>query len=119
VSLFLTLRERGTFGHLLPMFLAVGAGRPQDRRPTAAAPSPARNGGSNPKSFLAKVGEGRSIGEYRKDQIVFSQGALRSHQFLRWIDREQPNDRSSVCALYKHHPKILPSIQLCRPWSPC
>ena len=28
----------------------------------------------NPKSFLAKVGEGRSIGTYRKDQIVFSQG---------------------------------------------
>ena len=28
----------------------------------------------NPKSFLAKVGEGRSIGKYAKDQIVFSQG---------------------------------------------
>jgi CRP/FNR family cyclic AMP-dependent transcriptional regulator len=28
----------------------------------------------NPKSFLAKVGEGRSIGTYRKDQTVFSQG---------------------------------------------
>jgi CRP/FNR family cyclic AMP-dependent transcriptional regulator len=28
----------------------------------------------NPKSFLAKVGEGRSIERYRKDQIVFSQG---------------------------------------------
>src|SRR5436190_24139666 len=28
----------------------------------------------HPKSFLAKVGEGRSIGKYRKDQIVFSQG---------------------------------------------
>jgi CRP/FNR family cyclic AMP-dependent transcriptional regulator len=28
----------------------------------------------NPKSFLAKVGEGRSIGTYHKDQIVFSQG---------------------------------------------
>ena len=28
----------------------------------------------DPKSFLAKVGEGRSIGTYRKDQIVFSQG---------------------------------------------
>jgi CRP-like cAMP-binding protein len=28
----------------------------------------------NPKSFLAKVGEGRSIGEYREDQIIFSQG---------------------------------------------
>ena len=29
---------------------------------------------SYPKSFLAKVGEGRSIDTYRKDQIVFSQG---------------------------------------------
>jgi CRP/FNR family transcriptional regulator, cyclic AMP receptor protein len=28
----------------------------------------------DPKSFLAKVGEGRSIARYRKDQIVFSQG---------------------------------------------
>ena len=28
----------------------------------------------DPKSFLAKVGEGRSIGKYGKGQIVFSQG---------------------------------------------
>jgi CRP/FNR family cyclic AMP-dependent transcriptional regulator len=28
----------------------------------------------DPKSFLAVVGKGRSIGEYGKDQIVFSQG---------------------------------------------
>ncbi|MGB8901701.1 MAG: Crp/Fnr family transcriptional regulator [Methylocella sp.] len=28
----------------------------------------------DPKSFLALAGEGRSIGEYRKDEIVFSQG---------------------------------------------
>src|ERR1700730_7786294 len=28
----------------------------------------------DPKLFLAKAGEGRSIGTYRKDQIVFSQG---------------------------------------------
>ena len=28
----------------------------------------------DPKFFLAKVGEGRSIERYRKDQIVFSQG---------------------------------------------
>jgi CRP/FNR family transcriptional regulator, cyclic AMP receptor protein len=28
----------------------------------------------DPKSFLAKVGEGRSIREYHKDQIVFAQG---------------------------------------------
>ena len=30
----------------------------------------------DPKSFLAKVGEGRTIFKYRKDQIVFSQGEL-------------------------------------------
>jgi len=30
----------------------------------------------DPKSFLAKVGEGRSIVKYRKGQIVFSQGDL-------------------------------------------
>ena len=28
----------------------------------------------DPKAFLAKVGEGRSIVKYRKDQTVFSQG---------------------------------------------
>ena len=28
----------------------------------------------DPKSFLALVGEGRKVGVYRKDQIVFSQG---------------------------------------------
>jgi CRP/FNR family cyclic AMP-dependent transcriptional regulator len=28
----------------------------------------------DPKSFLAKVGEGRTIDKYRKEQIVFSQG---------------------------------------------
>src|SRR6476620_3377649 len=28
----------------------------------------------DPKSFLAKIGEGRSIGKYRKDRIVVSQG---------------------------------------------
>ena len=28
----------------------------------------------DPKSFLAMVGEGRGIGEYRTDDIVFSQG---------------------------------------------
>ena len=28
----------------------------------------------DPKVFLAKVGEGKTISKYRKDQIVFSQG---------------------------------------------
>ena len=37
---------------------------------TAAAVSPA----FNPKSFLAKIGNGRTIGKYRKGQVVFSQG---------------------------------------------
>ncbi len=30
----------------------------------------------DPKSFLAKVGDGRTISKYRKDQVVFSQGEL-------------------------------------------
>jgi len=28
----------------------------------------------NPKTFLAEFGEGRTIGKYRKDQVIFSQG---------------------------------------------
>ena len=32
----------------------------------------------DPKSFLAKVGEGRGIGEYRKDAIIFSRETLRT-----------------------------------------
>ncbi len=30
----------------------------------------------DPKVFLAKVGEGKTISKYRKDQIVFSQGEV-------------------------------------------
>jgi len=33
-----------------------------------------QNPSFDPKLFLAKVGEGRSIGKYRENQIVFSQG---------------------------------------------
>jgi CRP/FNR family transcriptional regulator, cyclic AMP receptor protein len=35
----------------------------------------------NPKAFLAKVGEGRNIGKYRKSEIVFSQGDLADKVF--------------------------------------
>jgi hypothetical protein len=35
-----------------------------------------RKASFNPKSFLAKVSEGRSIAMYPSDQIVFSQGDL-------------------------------------------
>jgi CRP/FNR family transcriptional regulator, cyclic AMP receptor protein len=43
-------------------------GREWSTMATAKAPS------FDPQSFLAKVGEGRSIGRYRKNQIVFAQG---------------------------------------------
>jgi CRP/FNR family transcriptional regulator, cyclic AMP receptor protein len=33
-----------------------------------------RQSSFDPKSFLAKIGDGRGIGKYRKDQVVFSQG---------------------------------------------
>ena len=36
--------------------------------------APKRGPSFTPKSFLAKVGEGRSIGNYHANQIVFSQG---------------------------------------------
>src|SRR5512134_454491 len=36
----------------------------------------------DPKSFLAKVGDGRTIDKYRKGQIVFSQGEPASHVFF-------------------------------------
>ena len=40
----------------------------------AAIRRPCRRPSFNPKSFLAKVGEGRSIHAYPEAQIVFSQG---------------------------------------------
>ena len=30
--------------------------------------------GFEPKAFLAKVGDGKTISKYQKDQVVFSQG---------------------------------------------
>jgi CRP-like cAMP-binding protein len=35
----------------------------------------------DPKSFLAKVGDGRRIGKYRKDETIFSQGDLADSVF--------------------------------------
>ena len=35
----------------------------------------------NPKVFLAKVGEGKTISKYRKDQVVFSQGQVADSVF--------------------------------------
>jgi hypothetical protein len=38
--------------------------------------TPKRKKSFDPKSFLAQVGDGHSIGKYGKGQVVFSQGAL-------------------------------------------
>src|SRR3978361_491516 len=35
----------------------------------------------DPKAFLAKVGEGKTILEYRKDEVVFAQGDVASTVF--------------------------------------
>jgi CRP/FNR family transcriptional regulator, cyclic AMP receptor protein len=36
-----------------------------------------------PKTFLAKVGDGKTITEYHKDQVVFSQGSEADAVFFR------------------------------------
>jgi CRP/FNR family transcriptional regulator, cyclic AMP receptor protein len=36
----------------------------------------------DPKVFLAKVGEGKTVIEYRKDQIVFAQGDMADTVFI-------------------------------------
>jgi CRP-like cAMP-binding protein len=46
----------------------------QTRGQEARVMAPKRRPSFDPKSFLAKVGEGRSIDRFGKDQIVFSQG---------------------------------------------
>jgi CRP-like cAMP-binding protein len=59
----------------------------------------------NPKSFLAKVGEGRSNGEYRKDQTVFSQGDpadtvfyIQKGKVKITVVSEQGKEASGICA---------------------
>jgi CRP-like cAMP-binding protein len=46
------------------------SGRIITTKRTAAKRTPA----FDPRSFLAKIGDGRTISKYRKDQVVFSQG---------------------------------------------
>ena len=43
-----------------------------------------RKGGTvsfDPKTFLAKVGDGKTVSKYQKDQIIFSQGAAADEVF--------------------------------------
>jgi CRP/FNR family cyclic AMP-dependent transcriptional regulator len=41
-----------------------------------------RNSSFDPKSFLSKVGEGKTIATYRRNQIVFSQGDVADAVFI-------------------------------------
>jgi hypothetical protein len=48
-------------------------------RPSSQTEAPVKMHGKvsfDPKAFLARVGEGKTIATYRKDQIVFSQGEI-------------------------------------------
>jgi len=45
----------------------------------------------DPKIFLAKVGEGKTISKYRKDQIVFSQGEVADAVFYIQQGRSAPH----------------------------
>jgi hypothetical protein len=47
----------------------------------------------DPKLFLAKVGKGRTIAEYPKDQMVFSQGDPANTVF--YIQKGKSSSRSS------------------------
>ena len=59
----------------------------------------------NPKSFLAKVGDGRSIDTYCKDQIVFAQGDpadtvfyIQKGKVKITVVSEQGKEASGICA---------------------
>ena len=45
----------------------------------------------DPKEFLAKVGEGKTISKYRKDQIVFSQGEVADAVFPSKVRSSSPS----------------------------
>src|SRR3984893_956232 len=54
--------------------MIIESSRLRDSRHRRCVIATIRRPSFDPKSFLAMVGEGRGIGEYHKDQIVFSQG---------------------------------------------
>src|SRR6266700_1025846 len=47
----------------------------------------------DPKIFLAKVGEGKTISKYQKDQIAFSQGEVADAGFLHPARQDQTHRR--------------------------
>jgi CRP/FNR family transcriptional regulator, cyclic AMP receptor protein len=59
-----------------PVLLRPSSGTaPVSRKSRAALPKKGKSS-FDPKTFLARVGDGRSLAKYRKGQIVFSQGEI-------------------------------------------
>ncbi len=57
-----------------PVLIRPSSGKAPVRSKSRAASSRKGKASFDPKTFLARVGEGRSLAKYRKGQIVFSQG---------------------------------------------
>ena len=55
-----------------------------------------RQASFDPKKFLAKVGEGKTISKYRKDQIVFSQGEIADAVFYIQQGKVKPSSPSKA-----------------------
>ena len=52
-----------------------------------------RKAAFEPKTFLAKIGDGKTITEYQKDQVVFSQGGKADAVFLHPEGQDQAHRR--------------------------
>ena len=50
----------------------------------------------DPKTFLAKAGEGKTISRYRKDEIVFAQGGVADAVFYIQEGKVSPSFPSRV-----------------------
>jgi CRP/FNR family cyclic AMP-dependent transcriptional regulator len=59
-----------------PVLMRPSSGTASVRRKSRAASSRKGKASFDPKTFLARVGDGRSLTKYRKGQIVFSQGEI-------------------------------------------
>jgi hypothetical protein len=58
-----------------PLVLRPSNGRAPARKKSKASSRKKRRA-FDPKAFLAKMGEGKTVSKYQKDQIVFSQGGV-------------------------------------------
>jgi len=59
-----------------PVLMRPSSGTASIRRKSRAALPKKGKSSFDPKAFLARVGDGRSLAKYRKSQIVFSQGEI-------------------------------------------